>query len=378
MEITDFEVIPLSHSLPEGRGLGDARGFGRSRSTTLLRLETDSGVVGWGEAFVPGAIAEATVDELLADDIVGMDAFDVESLADRSYTDPYHFGGSVFVQSAVSAVDIACWDIIGKTVDRPVYKLLGGTERETLTPYASTMYFTETDRDLRTPIREAVEEGFTAAKIKIGSGLDDDVERVRAAREVLGDDADLMVDINGNYRPEQAIRTAAAIEEYDITWIEEPVPPENLTGYGEVKRAVDVPIAAGEAHFGRFEFKRLVDDRTVDIVQPNLARCGGLSEARAIAKLATTENVAVRPHIWNSGVGLAAAVQFAASLSEYPHARNVPEPMMVEFDRSENPLRDEILETPFDPTGGSLDVPQTPGLGVSVDEAAVDRYRADE
>lgn len=377
MEITSVEVVPLSYTLPEGRGLGDARGFGRDRSTTLLRLETDTGLVGWGEAFIPGDIGRATIEELFLDDVVEMDPFDVESLAERSYTDPYHFAESVFVQSAVSAIDIACWDIIGKAVDRPVHRLLGGRERTTLTPYASTMYFTEADRAIAGPIKQAVAEGFTAAKIKIGTGIEEDVRRVRTAREVLGDDADLMVDVNGNYRPEQAVKTAKAIAEYDVTWMEEPVPPNNLSGYREVKRRVDVPIAAGEAHYGRFEFKRLIDDRTVDIVQPNLARCGGLSEARTIAKLATTENVGIRPHIWNSGIGLAAAIQFAASVSDYPHTRNVPQPMLVEFDRSENPLRDELLEDPFDPTGGVIDVPQGPGLGISIDEAAIERYRVD-
>ncbi|WP_207592368.1 enolase C-terminal domain-like protein [Halomontanus rarus] len=377
MEITDVETIPLAHTLPEGQGLGDARGFGRSRGTTLVRLETDTGTVGWGEAFAPGPIVAATVDELFADDVVGMDPFDVESLADRSYTDPYHFGGDVFVQSVVSAVDVACWDIVGKTVERPVHRLLGGTERSTLRPYASTMYFTEDDRPLEEPIQAAVDEGFTAAKIKIGAGLESDLERVRVAREVLGEDALLMVDMNGNYRPHQAIRTAKAIAEYDIAWIEEPVPPENPSGYRDVKARIDTPIAAGEAHYGRFAFKRLIDDRTVDIVQPNLGRCGGLSEARTIAKLATTENVAVRPHVWNSAVGMAAAVQFAASIPDYPHTRNVPEPMLLEFDRSENPLRSDLLETPFDPSGGVLDVPQEPGLGISIDEDALERYRAD-
>lgn len=167
-----------------------------------------------------------------------------------------------------------------------------------------------------------------------------------------------------------------AIAEFDVMWIEEPVPPENFTGYREVKASIDVPIAAGEAHYGRFAFKRLVDGRTVDIVQPNLGRCGGLSEASRIADMATTENVAVRPHVWNSAVGLAAAVQFAASVSDYPHTRHVPDPMMVEFDRSENPLRDRILKSSFDPNGGSVDVPQDPGLGIEVDEDAVDRYRS--
>lgn len=377
MRVTDVETIRISHTLPEGHGLGDARGFGRDRSTTLVRVETDTDDVGWGEAFAPGSVIEPVVEEFFRDDVVGMDPFDVRGLAEGSYTDPYHFGGSVFVQSALSGIDVALWDIVGKAVGKPIHRLLGGQEREQLTAYASTMYFTERDRAIEEPIRDAVEEGFDAAKIKIGAGTESDVERVRTAREILGDDARLMVDINGNYRPRQAIRTANAIEEFDVTWIEEPVPPENLSGYREVKAGTDLPLAAGEAHYGRFEFKRLVDDRTVDVVQPNLGRCGGLSEANRIADMATTENVAVRPHVWNSAVGLAAAVQFAASVSDYPHTRNVPDPMMVEFDRSENPLRDEILQTPFDPSGGTVDVPKAPGLGVEIDEAAVERYRSD-
>lgn len=377
MEITDVQAIPIAHSLPEGQGLGDARSFGTDRGTTLVRLETDDGTVGWGEAFAPGPMATATIETMFADDVIGMDPFEVESLAERSYTDPYHFGGDVVVQSAVSAIDVACWDIIGQSVDRPVHRLLGGTHCEELTPYASTMYFTESERPIEQPVREAVEAGFTAAKIKIGAGLESDIERVRTAREILGTDADLMVDMNGNYRPHQALKSARAIEEYDVTWIEEPVPPENLSGYRELRRKIDTPIAAGEAHYGRFEFKDLIDDRTVDIVQPNLGRCGGFSEARLIAGMASTENVAVRPHIWNSAVGLTAAVQFAASLSSYPHTRNVPEPMLIEFDRSENPLRSDLLESPFDPSGGTIDVPQEPGLGIEIDQDALERYRSD-
>lgn len=377
MDVTDVRVIGLTHSLPEGAGLGDARGFGRTRSTTLLRLVTSDGTVGWGEAFIPGSIAQATVDELFRDDVIGMDPFTVESLAERSYTDPYHFGGSVFVQSVLSAVDTACWDIIGKTVGQPIHRLLGGKERASLTPYASTMYFTDQDRPLEQPIRSAIEEGFTAAKIKIGSGLAADIERVRTAREILGEDAHLMADMNGNYRPDQAIQSARKLSEFDLTWIEEPVPPENRSGYQEISRAIDTPIAAGEAHYGRFAFKQLINGRLVDIVQPNLARCGGLSEARRIADLATTENVGVTPHVWNSAVGLAAAVQFAASLPAYPHSRTAPEPTFLEFDRSTNPLRSEILQSPFDPTDGVLDVPQEPGLGITVDTEALEQYRTD-
>jgi len=240
------------------------------------------------------------------------------------------------------------------------------------------MYITEWDENPVEPMAEAVKEGFTAAKIKIGRGIEDDVHRTATARERLGDDAHLMVDYNGNYTPAQAIQSIEALAEHDITWAEEPVGPENYSGCRDIQRRTDVPLAAGEAHFGRFAFKRLIDERCINVIQPNLGRCGGFAEARFLAKLATTENVAVRPHVWNGAVGTTAAVQFAANLLTYPHnPGTVPEPVLFEFDRSENPLRDELLEDPLDPTGGSLQVPQEPGLGVTVDEDAIERYRVD-
>lgn len=378
MRVTDVDVIPLEHSLPEGKSLGSSRGKTPVRFATLLRITTADGTVGWGEAFAPPRTVATLVEESLANTVVGTDPYEVESLAERTYTGSYHFGGGPMLQSAVSGIDMALWDIIGQATGKPIHELIGGRRTESVTPYASTMYVTEWGQEPAEPIEAAVEEGFTAAKIKIGRGIDDDVERVATARDLLGEDAYLMVDYNGNYRPKQVIRSVEALSEYDLTWVEEPVPPENITGYRQLRDRIDVPIAAGEAHYGRFQFNRLIEDRTVDIVQPNLGRCGGFSEARRIADAATGQNVAVRPHVWNSGVGVAAALQYIASLPEYPHSEYVPEPPLFEFDRSENPLRHEILQDPFDPTGGSLSVPEGPGLGIKVDEEAVERYRVND
>lgn len=377
MRIERVEAIPLSHDLEEGRGYGSSRGTTPERSMALVRLVTDDGVVGWGEAFAPPKTAATLIEEQLADEVVGMDPFEVESLCERAYTGEYHFSNHAYFQSALSGIDVAMWDIIGKAVGRPVHKLLGGKSRTELTPYASTMYVTEWGQDPVEPMEAVADEGFTAAKIKIGRGIEDDVERVSTAREILGEDADLMVDFNGNYRADQAIRSARALAEFDLTWIEEPVPPESASAYRKVAQAVDVPLAAGEAHYGRFEFKRLAEEYGVTVLQPNIGRCGGFSEARAIYKQATTENAIVRPHVWNNGIGLAAAIQLAAAVPDYPHSENLPEPTLLEFDRSTNPLRHELLETPFDPTGGTLAVPQVPGLGIEVDEAAVEEFRID-
>jgi D-galactarolactone cycloisomerase len=378
--IRDIEAIPLSHDLGDERSLGSSRGRTGTRFTTLVRLETDDGVVGWGEAFAPPRTVATCIEEMLADEVIGMDPYEVESFAEGTYTgrhSGYHFGGSAFVQSAVSGIDIAMWDIIGKQTGAPVYRLLGGEEIESVVPYASTGYVTSWGEDINEPLREAADEGFRAVKLKIGRGIDDDVERVAAAREHLGADAFVMVDYNGNYEPKQVQRSVDALSEYDLTWIEEPVPPENRSGYRQLRETVDVPVACGEAHYGRFEFKQLIDDRLVDIVQPNLGRVGGLSEARFVAKLATTENVAVYPHVWNSGVGVAAALQFIAAIPDYPSSDSVVTPPLFEFDRSENPLRSEVLRESFDPTGGDLAIPQGPGLGIDVDTEALEPYRVD-
>lgn len=377
MEVDAIEAIPLSYPLGEGNGYGSARGTVEQRTSTLIRVESTSGMVGWGEAFGPPQTIATLISELLSDIIVGMDPFEVESLCEKNYAGLYHFGSSGLIQSAISGVDIALWDLLGRELGQPIAQLLGGFERTEVTPYASTMYITNWGQDPIEPVEAAAKEGFTAAKIKIGRGLDDDVERVKIARKALGDDATLMVDFNGNYRPEQAITVAREIAPFDVYWLEEPVPPENLSGYREVSAAVDIPVAAGEAAYARFDFADLIQERTIDIAQPDVCKCGGLSEARFIGKLATMENVQVSPHVWTGAVGIAASLQYAATIPSYPHSTNIPEPFYFEFDRAENGLRTDLLDEPFDPTDGTLDIPDSPGLGVEIDERALNEYRID-
>ena len=377
MQVSSVEAIPLAYPLAKGRGYGSARGTVDQRVSTLIRVESEDGIVGWGEAFGPPRTMATLVDELLSDVVVGMNPFEVESLCEQIYTRLYHFGSSGLIQSAVSGVDIALWDLLGRSLDVSISELLGGRMRSTVTPYASTMYITEWGQDPGEPIREVVDEGFTAAKIKIGRRLDDDVERVQTARSILGDDAELMVDCNGNYRPQQAAKLVEAIEPYDVYWLEEPLPPEDLDGYERLQQRVDVSLAAGEAAYARFEFNELFERGAIDVAQPDVCKCGGLSEARLIAKLATTHNVAVSPHVWTGAIGLAASLQFAAALPSYPHSTNDPKELLFEFDRADNALRSDLLEDPIVPTDGTVSIPDGPGLGVSVDHDVVDRYRLD-
>lgn len=377
MTISSVETFPLVYPLDEGAGYGSARGLSTSRTATLARLETDTGLVGWGEASGPPRVLATIIEEVLADWVVGEVPSTVGSLSERAYSSMYHFSSGGLLQAAISALDIALWDLKGKSTGQPIHELLGGARRSTLRPYASTMYFTELDRKLATTVQQAVEEGFDAVKIKIGRGIEADRERVSTARDELGDGL-LMVDANGNYRTDQAIRVAAALEPYDIRWFEEPVAPENVDGYRDVRESTMIPIAGGEAALTRFQFRRLFENRAVDLAQPDICMCGGLTEAMRIADLATVDNVAVSPHCWMSGVGLAASLHFASAVPSYPHADHEPEPPLFEVDRAENPLRTDLLTDPLNLTGQSIDIPTEPGLGVTVDPEAVETYAIDD
>jgi D-galactarolactone cycloisomerase len=380
MEVTAVEAIPLSYDLPASDGLLSGRGdVITERGMTLIKIETDTGFVGWGEAFGLPRTNAAVVNELVADLVVGTDPHEVESLQDRTTSGLYHFARRGAVQSAIAGVDLALWDVLGKAQGKPVHQLLGGPTRDAVTPYASTMMrydrTTETvENDSTAQLRDAVEAGFTAAKIKIGRGIDDDVRRVKHAREVLGPDADLMVDMNGNYRTDQAIRAVEALEPYDLTWVEEPILPNEVSEYSRIKRHTTIPLAAGEASYARFEYKELVEADGVDIVQPDLSKCG-FSEGRFVATLATTTNTGLSPHCWNGPVALAAALQFAGAAPTYPHTGHQPEPFFLEVDQSANRLRDELLETPLDTEGASIPIPDDPGLGIQPDPDVIDAYR---
>ncbi|MGH7117829.1 MAG: enolase C-terminal domain-like protein, partial [Acetobacteraceae bacterium] len=216
------------------------------------------------------------------------------------------------------------------------------------------------------------------AKIKIGLGASSDVARVEAARERLGDGVLLMVDANGNYTLDEAMESMSRLAPYGIHWFEEPLAPQDIFGYAALRQRAPMPIAAGEALYTAWDFKRLLDSRAVDVVQPDITLCGGLRVAREIAVLARLNHVRLSPHIWGGAIGLAAACHFVASLPDYPHSTNVPYPPFIEYDVGDNPLRDDLLVEPIRPMRGCLQLPEGPGLGVRLDEDMTARYlRAD-
>ncbi|MGO1267195.1 MAG: mandelate racemase/muconate lactonizing enzyme family protein [Microbacterium gubbeenense] len=372
--IARAEVYPLRFELGENR-YGSSRGLVPARETTLVRLETGDGAVGWGESFGPSVAVVPLVREIVRDleerDIDGPVPF-----VTRNALQNYHRGGGLHA-AALSGVEMALWDVLGHTLGASVATLLGGRARDSVTPYASCGY-NRVDRDLDHFAHDLAEDtrGFAGAKIKCGFGVREDEQRASTAREVLGDERALMVDLNGNCTADQALASIRAMSDSRLAWVEEPLAPEDVDGLS-LLRGLGVPLATGEALYTRAPFRRLITERRVDFVQPDLTKVGGLAEAKFIAELSRTWGMRFSPHVWGGAVALAAAIQLLATVPDDPHTENVPEPLWLEYDRGDNALRDGLLVTPIVPVDGVIPISSKPGLGVEVDEQAVKSLRAD-
>jgi D-galactarolactone cycloisomerase len=351
------------------------------RTALIIKIETDEGIMGWGESFCHDAwpAIAALIDRVYKPLLIGQDALSREVIWSLLYNWTRDYGQKGLTTAAISGIDIALWDIAGKMAGMPVSKLLGGNFCEQVEAYATGLYITE--RALKDPTilaEEAllyVEQGFKGIKMKVGFGLDIDFRNVQCVRKMIGSSIKLMVDANHGYPPDMSIRLARQIEDLDIFWFEEPVVPEDLEGYREVRQATTIPIAGGEAEFTRYGFSRLLSQRCVDFVQPDLCITGGISEGLKIAALASTIGIRLVPHIWGTGIALAAALQFIAVQPPSPPSLYSNSPML-ELDRTENPLREESLVTNLELKDGYLTIPQGPGLGVEVDENFLERYQS--
>lgn len=375
--IARIEAIPVIDPLDVAHRYGSSRGLVAGRGAILVRLETADGVVGWGEAWGGSAAAKVLIEEM-SEPLIGTtlkpSANWLTDLLQRSY----HLSSSGPHTVAASALDIAMWDAFARTLGLPVHALLGGPTRDQLRAYASTGYVTG-DNDLgdyRAALESAADDGYRAAKIKLGLGLASDRTRTEIARDVFGPDATVFVDFNGNYTADQAIRAIGALRDLDLGWVEEPVTPDDHHGM-RLLRHCGVPLAAGEAVYTRFGFRDLIAERLIDVVQPDVSKCGGISEARVIAHLAQTWNVRFSPHVWGGVISQAASIQLLASVPDYPHTDHRPEPVWLELDRGSNALRDELAGAPLRQSGSDVLVPTGPGLGIEVDEDAVARLRSD-
>ena len=349
-----------------------------TRASCIVEILTDEGITGWGECYGPAAVNKTIIETQYRNRVIGRDPFDVEVVWEDLYNRIKDYGLTGMTIAALSGIDIALWDIIGRAVNKPIHKLIGGAHRTEVTAYATGLYFIDMDRLVEEAVEEAqkyVEQGFQAIKMKIGLGDPKlDLRRVAAVREAIGPDVKLAVDANHCFTVPQAIRLGHAMEPLDLLWFEEPISPEDHDGYVEVTRALDMAVAGGENDFTRWGFRDVIARKAMDIVQPDVCAAGGISECRKIAAMASAHGVECVPHAWGSAIGLAATVQFIAALPDTPPAFR-PMPPMLEFEQTPNPLRDHLARDPIVQHRGIVRVPDGPGLGIEVDRAVLAQYK---
>lgn len=375
--IRDIRLIPLEYPMPAIEAYGMSRNLIAARASCLVELTTEDGVVGIGEAWGP-AKATAGYLELIRDAFVGREIYDREAILSDILCRRYHLGWQNQMLACVSGINIAIHDAMGKTLGLPVCKLLGGRIKERIPAYASDGYLSDDpDNQLDAQLGRIADQGFPAAKIKIGLGPKSDAERVALARRLLGDDMLLLVDTNGNYTVDVALDSMRRIAPYDVHFYEEPLPPQDFEGYRILAARAPIPVATGEALYTVYDFVRLIAPRAVDVAQPDPTLCGGLDQAKAIAILCQAHSIRFSPHVWGSAVSVAAAVHLLASLPDYPHSDHSPYPRLLEYDVGVNPLRDELLIEPLRAIEGHVPVPDKPGLGIELNPEIVSRYRVD-
>jgi D-galactarolactone cycloisomerase len=374
--IRDITVVPVAHGIDPAQAYGMARGLTHRRSAGLVLLATDDGVQGLGEAWGLAGVTRAYLD-IVKPYFIGTRLFAQRGVAQAILARHYHMGTQNGLVALLGGIDIAAHDAIGKVLGVSVADLIGGRQRERVPVYASGGYFTA-DADQEAALSAQLEplhgSAFGAFKIKIGRSPEEDLWRVRMARRLLGEGKQLAVDANGNYTADAALESMRRIAPFGVHWYEEPLAPQDWGGYAELARRAPIPVATGEALYSVFDFRRVADGRLAAVLQPDLSLCGGFETARAVSVLAAAEHLRLSPHCWGTGVGLAAAVQFVASLATYPHADHVPYPPLVEYDVAANPLRDELLAEPLRLRGGMLDVPAGPGLGIELAPDALTRF----
>lgn len=349
-----------------------------TRSSCVVEIETDAGITGWGECYGPAAVNKALIETQYAPRVVGRDPFDVEVVWEDLYNRIKDYGAQGFSITALSGIDIALWDIMGRATGQPIHKLIGGAYRIEIMAYATGLYFIDMDRLVEEAVEEAqgyVADGFRAIKMKIGLGDPAlDLRRVAAVREAIGPDVKLAVDANHCFTVPQAIQLGRAMESLDLLWFEEPISPEDHDGYALVSQALDMAVAGGENDFTRWGFRDIIAKKAMDIVQPDVCAAGGISEMRKIATLASAFGVECVPHAWGSAIGLAATIQFIAALPDQPPAFR-PMPPMLEFEQTPNPLRDELAREPIRQVRGMVKVPDGPGLGIEVDRDVLMKWK---
>jgi D-arabinonate dehydratase/D-galactarolactone cycloisomerase len=387
MKITGVETICLHYRMPYA--LTYPRGEYQEREALLVKVHTDeSGLFGWGESAVwggPWATSVAVIEKEIAPLIVGLDPRQPEYIWERVYQQTYYHGRKGILLACLSGIDIALWDIIGRSANQPVWRLLGGYGRP-LRTYASSGYYRRnySKEDLARDIGKARKDGYLGYKMKVGNiagaihartlhetplrvSFAEDIARVAAAREALGPDLDLMCDATTSLDHKTAMRYADAFEKLDIRWFEEPTQPENIAGCAALANRTRVPVAGFETETSKFNFAALMDAGAIQVVQPDVIQVGGITEARKIAAYAQMRHLLFSCKNYSTAVSLAACINLLYGL---------PNTDYFECDMDPSPWRSEILKSPlFDFDAGFVAPFDRPGLGLNIDEEQLKKWQ---
>ncbi len=369
MIITDIEtiILRLPVVVANGDGLQDV---------LIIRVHTDEGIIGIGEAhtvpLVLKAIIDAPISQLTGQGLkkllVGRNPLDINALWSLMYDHSASFGRRGVVIQAMSGIDIALWDILGKVCGQPIHRLLGGARRELLRAYASDLT-PETEEDIVECARRHVASGYTAMKFgwgRLGKSVRDDLRFVEKVRAAIGDVPDIMIDMGNPVLLEDALWLGDSLADHRVAFLEEPLSPDDLDGFARLTARSRTPIATGEKETTRFGFRDLIERGGLRIIQPDVARCGGITEMMRIVALAEIRGVRVIPHCWATDILVSATAQVLATLKDAPY---------LEFNATGNPLKTDLLRDPIVPVDGFVRVPQGPGLGIALNEDTVEQFR---
>ena len=368
MKITNVKAIVLK--LPEISSAADG-----TQDDLIIIVETDEGITGYGEVDTAPIVGKAIVDAYMShgtcyglrEVVVGSDPFDHEQIWNNMWAKTYYYGRSGPVVHVMSGIDMAIWDIMGKATGKPVHKLLGGSYVDKVRPYASALMPDSKD-EVKRMTEKYSSMGYTAIKYgwgPLGYNVNLDLRLIEIARKTAGDGMEIMIDIGKRYKLKQAMYVAKALEQMNIYWLEEPLPAEDYEGYRRLTESTTMRIATGEEESGRLAFSRLINESRVDVIQPDISRCGGLTEAKKIATLAADNNITLVPHAFKTGILVAASIQLIAALPDVP---------FLEFSVTESAIRKELLVKPFVQKDGFVAVPTAPGLGIELNPDIIKKY----
>jgi len=365
MKIDHVEAINLTYNYPDADKFQYGGGVCDGRLTTLILVHTDNGQVGIGSVYSHPGLIYLIVRDQLDPLLRGEDPIDVERLWEMMYGLTRWYGRKGAAMSAIGGVDTALWDLRGKALGKPVWKLLGG-EHARCPAYASGLLWKENISDLADEAALYIDQGFRRVKMRLARSEEYDMAAVRGVRDAIGPGNDLIIDASMRYHPDLARRMGKFFTRQGVYWYEEPFAPENIDAFVALRGEVEIPLAAGENEFGLQGFRELIRAGAVDILQPDASRCGGISEVWKIAKLARKHGIRFATHSWSDAVAIVANAQVVSAM---------PNGISVEIDKMNNPFVNDLLAEPLSVTDGLLKLSDAPGLGIVLNTDVVERLR---